>query len=89
MKSKEGLSKDLNLPDAPLVECYKLRIVGVVEMILFFLCLVFNSMLLKMFIRNKKFHTPLNVLIIILTCFNFFGSLLEFPFIILSNLYCR
>ena len=73
----------------PVVACYKLQIMAVIYVLLFIGCLVFNAFLLLVFIRHKKLQNSFNMFIIALTLLNFFGSLLEFPFIILSNFYCQ
>ena len=71
------------------VECYKLRILAMYLTVLFILSVSFNSILLFVFWRNKQFHSPHNVFMITLTVFNLLGSLIEFPFVIFSNIYCR
>lgn len=71
------------------VECYKLKLVGILCIFLFVFSAFFNSILLWTFIRNKSLRTSLNMFIIALTSFNLFGTLIELPFIIVSNLKCR
>lgn len=71
------------------VECYKLNLVGIFCLVLFLLSTFFNSTLLWTFIRQKSLRTSINVFILALTCFNLFGTVVELPFIIVSNLKCR
>ncbi len=71
------------------VPCYKLIIKGVVYTILFIACVIFNAILLGIFFRNKKLQNSFNLLVITLTVMNLVGSLLEFPFVIPSNFYCK
>ncbi|CAF0955798.1 unnamed protein product [Brachionus calyciflorus] len=71
------------------VECYKLKIVGVYCIILFVFSTFFNGALLWAFIKNKSLRTSINIFIIALAVFNLFGTLVELPFIILSNLNCK
>ncbi|CAF1044098.1 unnamed protein product [Brachionus calyciflorus] len=71
------------------VECYKLTIVGVYCIILFVFSTFFNIVLLWTFIKNKSLRISINLFIIALAIFNLCGTLIELPFIILSNLYCK
>lgn len=70
-------------------ECYKLRILGIICIILFLSSLAFNTLLLKTFYKNKNLRTSFNAIIIALTILNLIGTILELPFIIISNLSCR
>lgn len=74
--------------DSP-VECYKLNLIGILCILIFVLSSFFNSALLWTFIRNKSLRTSLNIFIIALAGFNLFGTIVELPFIIVSNLSCR
>lgn len=72
------------------VECYILRLIDVLVVLVFMLCLGFNSMLLLAFCRKKSpTKTALDIYMASLTFLNLIGSILEFPFIIISNFYCR
>ena len=71
------------------VECYKLYIIAIYCLILLILSVVFNTLLLIIFIRHRKLRTPLNMYILTNTVLNLVGSLLEFVFVIPSNLACR
>lgn len=73
----------------PPVECFKLNLIGIFCIILFVLSAFFNSILLWTFIRNKSLRTSLNIFIIALTCCNLLGTLIELPFVIVSNLKCQ
>ncbi|RNA30626.1 melanopsin [Brachionus plicatilis] len=64
------------------VKCANLRIIGALSTLLFALCLVFNSILLWVFLKYKNLRSPINVFITALTISNLVGSILEFPFII-------
>lgn len=71
------------------VECYKLRILASYSIVVFIASVVFNGFLLHLFYINKELRSTLNMLIITLTIFNFIGSIIEFPFIIVANFNCR
>ena len=71
------------------VECYKLRIIGVFSIFLFILSLFFNMLLLIVFFSSKKLRTTNNIPILVLTFLNLIGSILEYPFVIISNLKCK
>lgn len=73
----------------PTVACFKLRLIGVYCLILFIVSAIFNSALLFAFIKHKSLRTSLNMFIMALTAFNLFGTLVELPFIVISNLYCK
>ena len=71
------------------VDCTNLQIIGTFTTLLFGLCLLFNSMLLWVFLKYKNLHSPINVFIVALTTTNLIGSVLEFPFIIASKFACK
>jgi hypothetical protein len=85
----EKLSKLSKFGMTSPIECYKLNIIAVYCMILLVLSLIFNTMLIIIFARHKKLRTPLNMFILTLTILNLFGSIIEFSFVIPSNLACR
>ena len=70
-------------------ECINLHIFGSIELVLFIVCVVFNSILLKIFIQNKKLRTKFTKLIIVLTLNNLLGSIFIFPFTVASKFYCK
>jgi hypothetical protein len=70
-------------------ECYKLQILGIICIILFISSLIFNSLLLNLFIKNKHLRTPNYASVIALTILNLIGTLTQLPFIIISNLSCK
>jgi hypothetical protein len=70
-------------------ECYKLRILGLFCVLLFLASTLVNSMLLHVFIKNKNLRTSFNILIIALNILNLTGTILQLPFIIISNLSCK
>ena len=71
------------------IECYKLRIVSINCIVLFLLSVIFNSFLLIIFLTKKQLQKSSNIFIFTLTLFNLIGSITEFPFVIVSNLYCK
>jgi hypothetical protein len=71
------------------VDCYKLRIIGVFSIFLFILSIIFNSLLLAVFFSSKKFRSSNNIPLLALTFLNLIGSILEYPFVIISNLKCK
>ena len=73
----------------PPTECYKLRIVGVLTALLFVFSTIFNGVLVYAFIKHKKLRTPLNIYIIAISVLNLVSTILELPFIIASNMYCK
>lgn len=74
--------------DSP-TECYKLKILGFVCILLFISSSFFNLLLLSVFIRHRSLRTSFNVTIIALTSLNLIGTFTQLPFIIISNLSCR
>lgn len=71
------------------VSCYKLNIIAIYCTTLLILCLFSNGLLIWLILKYKKLRTPLNILILTLAFYNLIGSLLEFPFVIHSNFYCK
>ncbi len=69
--------------------CYQLQVIGILCIFLFIACIVFNSFLLWVFFKNKELQSSFNMFIVGLSTLNLIGSILEFPFIIISNLSCR
>ena len=74
--------------DSP-VECYKLKLMGFYCLVLFILCLFFNSVLLRVFYVNKSLRTSFNILFVALIVLNLAGTLFQLPFVIVSNLNCK
>jgi hypothetical protein len=71
------------------LKCFKLNIIAVFCTLLLILSMFLNGSLLLAFLRYKTLRTRGNIFIIALTCINLFGSVLELPWIILSNFYCK
>ncbi|RNA43725.1 vertebrate ancient opsin-like [Brachionus plicatilis] len=71
------------------VNCVNLRIIGTFTTLLFASCLLFNSILLWVFLKYKNMRSPTNIFITALTILNLVGSIIEFPFIIASKFACR
>jgi hypothetical protein len=61
-----------------------LNLIGVYLVILFLLCILFNSIVLFMFLRHKELRIPLNTLIISMTLHNLITSI-QYPFLIHST----
>jgi hypothetical protein len=70
-------------------KCFKLSILAIVCCVLLALSVFLNGSLLLTFARYKSLHTRGNIFVIALTLVNFFGTIIEFPWIIVSNFYCR
>jgi hypothetical protein len=73
----------------PLASCPVLRVLGAYCVFLFVTGTIFNSALLYLIIKHKEYKNSLNIYIIALIALNLFGTVLELPFIFVSNLYCR
>ena len=71
------------------ISCYKLNMLSAYCFLILILSLIFNTMLLRVFHLYKRLRTSINVIIIVLTYLNLIGSIIEMPFVILSNYYCR
>ncbi len=71
------------------IECTILNGISIFLIIIFLLSLILNLYVLVIFYKNKELHKPINLAIVVLTVANLLGTLLEFPFTILSNFYCR
>ena len=71
------------------IECYKLNIIAVYCIALFFASVITNCIQLKYFYANKKLRLPYDIFTITLSIINLIGTILELPFVILSNFYCR
>ncbi|RNA30611.1 rod opsin [Brachionus plicatilis] len=71
------------------VNCIILNAIAVYCVILLLSSVFFNSLLLWVFYRYKELRTSLNMLIIALTAYNLAASVIELPFVIISNFSCR
>ena len=71
------------------IACNKLNIVSYYFMIIFVLSIVFNSLLILIFVRYEKYKTPLNLLILALVIINWIGTVIEFPVVIATNFVCK
>ena len=69
--------------------CYMLQIIGVYCWLLMVLSVMSNFLFIYIFVRHKDLQTPLNMLVISLVVLNLFGSILELPFIAISNMKCK
>jgi hypothetical protein len=57
---------------------------GIYLTIIFLLCIILNSTLLLIFIRNKELRIPFNMLIMAITSINLLSTI-QFPFLIHSS----
>ncbi|CAF1045600.1 unnamed protein product [Brachionus calyciflorus] len=71
------------------IDCYKLKIVALICVVLMLLSVTFNSILLSILFTRKEFCSPLNIIMIILSLFSLIGSLTELPIVIATNYACR
>ena len=71
------------------VDCFILQLFGILSVFLFTLSLAANSLLLGVFYKHRSLCSPMNKFVITLTAFNVICSIVEWPFIIGSNLFCR
>lgn len=71
------------------VKCEYLKIIAFYCLLVYILSLLFNSMIIGFFLKNKKHINPLNLLIIALAVLNVFATLGEIPLVIVSNFQCR
>lgn len=71
------------------IQCYKLKILGLIQISIFITSLVFNVFLLKKLITNEKLRKPINAFVIALTILNLIGTIGEAPVIISNNFSCR
>lgn len=69
--------------------CSSLKIISYYCIILFFLSMVFNVILLRLFYFHKELRKSFNLIIIALLLLNVLGTLFELPVIILTNYYCE
>lgn len=76
--------------DSP-IECTILQILGWFHVLVFFGSLIFNAFLLWIFLNKKKNdpHNSIDIFVGVLAFLNFIGSLIEIPFVVLSQLHCR
>ena len=71
------------------VACWKLNLIAFYFLILFAASFLVNSVLLWIFVKEKEFRTPLNAFVIAFTALSVLGSVVQGPFVIASNFYCR
>ncbi len=62
-----------------------LNILGCFLTLMFIFGVIFNSMLLHIFSKNKELRNPLNLFVMAITLFNLLGCLFELPWVIHSN----
>ena len=74
----------------PPLECYKLRLLGIFSSLTLVLSLVFNTLLIIIFLKHKALRKNLlNTFVFAMTVLNLIGSILEFSFVIPSNFACK
>ena len=83
--SGEFMNLDGNSP----IPCFKLRLIGVALLLLFLASTLSNSTLLCMLVSNKHSKSSKNTFVIALCVLNLIGTILELPFVIVSNLMCK
>jgi hypothetical protein len=66
------------------VDCGTLNIIGWYCIAVMILSVLLNSIILIVFVRYKEMRSPINTLVGSLTFLNLIGSVLEFPFVIIS-----
>jgi hypothetical protein len=66
------------------VDCGTLRVIGWYCIMVMILSILLNATILAVFVRYKEMRTPINTLVGMLALMNLIGSLLEFPFVIIS-----
>ena len=71
------------------IACDKLRVVGVAVLLLFVASILSNAALLWILVSYKDLQVSMNAYVIALTVLNLVGTVLESPFIIISNMVCR
>lgn len=71
------------------IKCSKLIYTSYVFMVLFLVSFCQNSYLLYKFYINKKLRSSYHILIITLISFNFIGSILIYPVVIVSCFKCK
>lgn len=69
--------------------CTVLKFFTVYAILMFGCSLLFNSLLLFAFFKNKEVRSPVNMFILALTVCNLFATLSESQFIIPSTYACR
>ena len=71
------------------VSCKVLDIIAIYCILLMVVSIVSNSLLLFIFFRNKDLRSPINTMVMALTCLNLVGSCIELPIVITSHFMCR
>lgn len=71
------------------LDCDTLRILGLIHLVIFLVSIATNSFLLWTYCYHRQRSKSINLLVVIMTVLNLFGSLLESPFVVLSQLHCR
>lgn len=70
------------------VNCIVLKIVAIYFTIILLLSLIFNMLVILVYIRNKHLITPFNSIILSIVVLNLIGSIIELPIMILTNFSC-
>jgi hypothetical protein len=78
-----------NWSPKPLVECYKLQVIGGYCTILFIVGIIANPTIIWIILRNKELVNPVNILIVALSILNTIGVLVELPLVTISAFMCR
>ena len=72
-----------------LVECVKLTYIGIYSLCLFALSLSVNTVCLWMLLKNRRFLTPINYVVLSLTVVNLFGTLTDIPLVTINAFNCK
>jgi hypothetical protein len=71
------------------VNCITLIKIGYYCIVLFVLSILSNTVVIVIFIRNKKFMNHVNLLIIFLSILNLIGTIIELPMVTISAFNCH
>jgi hypothetical protein len=74
---------------APLVECFQLKIMTAYLLVIFVASLCLNSALLAVFCRFNDLRITAKTFLIAITALNIFATFGNLPLTIISNFYCK
>ena len=82
-------NKSNNFESRSPIQCEKLNYLAYFFIILLIFSVFLNTFLLYIFYKCPKLHAPTNFYMITITLFNLIGTIIVFPFQIISNLNCK
>ena len=85
---KNATNDELFNPNV-VVECYKLKSIGVYSSVLFIIGLISNPTLIGIILRNRDLWNEINILLAVLALLNLIGVLIELPLVTISAFMCR